>query len=108
MKFKAQLFVVNSTPWTFDGKSGVKHVAQMLITSAHQDDDGNIVEETFVARLKVSESMKDTPAGEYLTELRPFADANGNLDFKVVKLVPFGRPAANGKAGAGATAQAAA
>ncbi|WP_284459862.1 hypothetical protein [Cupriavidus campinensis] len=106
MKFKAQLFVVNSTPWTFDGKSGVKHVAQMLITSAHEDDDGKVVEETFVARLKVPESLKDTPPGEYITDLRPFADANGNLDFKVVKLVPFARPAATGKAGAGAAAAA--
>lgn len=107
MKFKAQLFVVNSSDWKFQDKSGTKHVAQMLITSAHQDDDGKTVEETFVARLKVPETMKDTPPGEYLTELRPFADANGNLDFKVVKLVPFGRPAATGKPVAGATAQAA-
>ncbi|MDE4920190.1 hypothetical protein ACUXAV_006131 [Cupriavidus metallidurans] len=103
MKFKAQLFVVNSSDWEFEGRKGTKHEAQMLITSS-REEEGKQVEHTFVARLKIGEHLKDTPPGEYLTELRPFADSKGNLDFAVAAFIPYGRPAANAKSGAAVAA----
>lgn len=103
MKFKAQVFVINRKDWSFEGKSGTSYSAQMLVTSA-REVDGKMIDDVFVARLKVPEHMKDTQPGEYITELAPFADGNGNLDFRVVALVPFSRPAANAKAPASAAA----
>jgi len=103
MKFKAQIFVINRKDWSFDGKSGTTYSAQMLVTSA-REEDGKMVEDVFVARLKVPEHMKNTQPGEYITELVPFADGNGNLDFRVVALVPLNRPAANAKTPATAAA----
>lgn len=103
MKFKVQLFAINAKDWEFEGRKGTRYSAQMLVTSG-REENGKVVEETFVARMKIAEHLKDTPPGEYLTDLRPYADGNGNLDFAVASFVPFGRAAANAKAPASAAA----
>ncbi|MGO4158234.1 hypothetical protein [Cupriavidus sp. YAF13] len=103
MKFKVQLFAINSKDWEYEGRKGTTYSAQMLVTSA-REENGKVVEETFVARMKIAEHLKETAPGEYLTDLRPYADSNGNLDFAVASFVPFGRPAANAKSPAQAAA----
>jgi hypothetical protein len=103
--FKVQLFAITPKDWEFEGRKGTSYTAQLLVSSGVEDETGKVVEETFVARMKVAEHLKDTPNGEYLTVLRPFADSKGNFDLTVTRFVPLnGRPAANGKAPASAAA----
>ncbi|CAJ0790284.1 hypothetical protein R77560_01988 [Ralstonia thomasii] len=88
-KYKVEIFSVNKKDWKFDGKEGTSYTAQMLVKSA-RDEDGKVIEEVFVARKKLPEQFINIPTpAEYVIELAPFADGNGNLDFRITSLVPL-------------------